>query len=45
MTYVVVRVWDERMLILPSMYITTTPFENWTRNSPKIMGSVEMDLD
>ncbi|GAA5229363.1 mechanosensitive ion channel family protein [Arthrobacter cryoconiti] len=45
MTYVVVRVWDERMLILPSTYFTTTPFENWTRNSPKIMGSVELDLD
>ncbi|MFC8303233.1 mechanosensitive ion channel family protein [Specibacter sp. NPDC057265] len=45
MTYVVVRVWDERMLILPSTHFTTTPFENWTRNSPKIMGSVELDLD
>lgn len=45
MTYVVVRVWDERMLILPSTYFTTTPFENWTRNSPKIMGSVEFDVD
>ncbi len=45
MTYVVVRVWDERMLILPSTYFTSTPFENWTRNSPKIMGSVELDLD
>ncbi|PYI68766.1 potassium transporter KefA [Arthrobacter livingstonensis] len=45
MTYVVVRVWDERMLILPSTYFTTTPFENWTRNSPKIMGAVELDLD
>lgn len=45
MTYVVVRVWDERMLILPSTYFTTTPFENWTRNNPKIKGSVELDLD
>ncbi len=45
LTYVVVRVWDERMLILPSTYFTTTPFENWTRNSPKIMGSVEFDVD
>lgn len=45
LTYVVVRVWDERMLILPSTYFTGTPFENWTRNSPKIMGSVEFDVD
>ncbi|WP_269048433.1 mechanosensitive ion channel family protein [Paenarthrobacter sp. Z7-10] len=45
MTYVVVRVWDERMLILPSTYFTTTPFENWTRTNSKIMGTVELDLD
>lgn len=45
MTYVVVRVWDERMLILPSTYFTSTPFENWTRNSPKIKGTVEFDVD
>ncbi len=45
LTYVVVQVWDERMLILPSTYFTTTPFENWTRNSPKISGSVNLDLD
>ncbi len=45
LTYVVVRVWDERMLILPSTHFTSTPFENWTRNSPKIMGSVEFDVD
>lgn len=45
MTYVVVRVWDERMLILPSTYFTTTPFENWTRTSTIIKGTVELDLD
>jgi small-conductance mechanosensitive channel len=45
LTYVVVRVWDERNLILPSTYFTNTPFENWTRNNPSMLGTVELDLD
>lgn len=45
LTYVVVRLWDERRLVLPSTYFTTTPFENWTRNATEIMGSVEFDVD
>ncbi|WP_345712711.1 mechanosensitive ion channel family protein, partial [Kineococcus glutinatus] len=45
MTYVVVRVWDERRLILPSTYFTSTPFQNWTRTSSQLLGSVEADVD
>jgi small-conductance mechanosensitive channel len=45
LTYVVVRLWDQRRLILPSTYFTTTPFANWTRNSSDIVGSVEIDVD
>ncbi|WP_432564279.1 mechanosensitive ion channel family protein [Kineococcus sp. SYSU DK003] len=45
LTYVVVRLWDQRRLILPSTYFTTTPFANWTRNSSDIIGSVELDVD
>lgn len=45
MTYVVVRVWDERRLILPSTYFTNTPFENWTRRRSELLGTVELDLD
>jgi small-conductance mechanosensitive channel len=45
LTYVVVRLWDERRLVLPCTYFTTTPFENWTRNATEIMGSVEFDVD
>src|SRR6478609_1963583 len=33
MTYVVVHLWDDRRLILPSTYFTTTPFQNWTRRA------------
>ncbi|WP_432490804.1 mechanosensitive ion channel family protein [Kineococcus gypseus] len=45
LTYVVVRLWDRRRLILPSTYFTSTPFENWTRNSADITGTVELDVD
>ncbi len=45
LTYVVVRLWDERRLVLPCTYFTTTPFQNWTRNATEIMGTVELDVD
>ncbi|TIC87643.1 mechanosensitive ion channel family protein [Nocardioides sp. GY 10113] len=45
LTYVVVRLWDERRMVLPSSYFTTTPFQNWTRESAELLGSVELDLD
>jgi small-conductance mechanosensitive channel len=45
MTYVVVHVWDDRRLILPSTYFTTTAFENWTRRDANLLGTVEFDVD
>ena len=45
LSYVVVHVWDERRLILPCTYFTTSPFESWTRKSAEILGTVYMDLD
>ncbi|MGF3055914.1 mechanosensitive ion channel family protein [Microbacterium sp. YY-01] len=45
LSYVVVYIWDERRLVLPCSYFTTTPIETWTRHSDKIMGAVIMDLD
>lgn len=45
LTYIVVHIWDDRRLVLPSTYFTTTPFENWTRAGTQILGSVEFDLD
>jgi small-conductance mechanosensitive channel len=45
LSYVVVYIWDERRLILPCTYFTTTPVETWTRNSERIIGTVYMDLD
>lgn len=45
LTYVVVSIWDQRRLVLPSTYFTVTPFQNWTRNSSELLGAVELDLD
>ena len=45
LTYIVVRTWDQRRLVLPSTYFTTTPFENWTRTGSELLGSVEIDVD
>lgn len=45
LTYVVVHVWDERRLVLPCTYFTTTPFENWTRTATRLMGTAEIDVD
>lgn len=45
LSYVVVYIWDERRLIVPSTYFTQNPFETWTRKSPKVFGVVAMDLD
>ena len=45
LTYVVVHIWDDRRLVLPSTHFTNTPFENWTRHSSELLGSVEFDLD
>jgi small-conductance mechanosensitive channel len=45
LTYVVVHIWDDRRMVLPSTYFTSTPFENWTRSSSELLGSVELDLD
>lgn len=40
LTYVVVRIWDERRLMLPVTYFLEKPFQNWTRTSANIMGTV-----
>ena len=44
-TYVVVRIWDERRLILPTTYFLERPIQNWTRTSADILGSAFITLD
>ncbi len=45
LTYVVVRIWDKRRLILPTTYFIEKPFQNWTRVSADILGTVYVYTD
>lgn len=45
LTYVVVKIWDLRRLILPVTYFTEKPVENWTATSTKILGTVYLYTD
>lgn len=45
LTYVVLRVWDGRRVVVPSTRFTTDSFENWTRRDPALIGTVLFDLD
>jgi small-conductance mechanosensitive channel len=44
-TYVVVRVWDLRRLVLPLSYFIEKPFQNWTRNTADLLGTVFVYAD
>ena len=45
LTYVVLNIWDQRRLILPINYFIEKPFQNWTRNTSDILGTVFLYLD
>jgi small-conductance mechanosensitive channel len=45
LTYVVVRIWDLRRLILPITYFIQKPFQNWTRLSADLLGTVFLYVD
>jgi small-conductance mechanosensitive channel len=45
LTYVVVRLWDARRLILPITYFIEKPFQNWTRSSSNLLGTVYLWVD
>lgn len=44
-TFVVLKIWDERRLILPLSYFIEKPFQNWTRHSAQLLGSVFLHVD
>lgn len=44
-TYVVVRLWDWRRLIVPLSYFIEQPFQNWTRETASLIGTVLIYLD
>lgn len=44
-TYVVVRLWDWRRMVLPLAYFLEKPFQNWTRESSSLIGTVMIYVD
>jgi small-conductance mechanosensitive channel len=45
LSYVVVNIWDERRLILPTSYFTSRPFRHLTHSGAALIGTVELDVD
>ncbi|HEY9532960.1 MAG TPA: mechanosensitive ion channel domain-containing protein [Mucilaginibacter sp.] len=45
LTYVVLNIWDQRRLILPITYFIGKPFQNWTRITAQILGTVFLYVD
>ncbi len=44
-TYVVVRIWDWRRMVVPLSYFIEQPFQNWTRTTAQLLGSVYLYVD
>lgn len=44
-TYVVIRIWDQRRLVVPINYFIEKPFQNWTKTSADILGTVYIYTD
>lgn len=45
LTFVVVAIWDKRRMVLPVTYFIDTPFQNWTRQTSEILGTVFIYVD
>lgn len=45
LTYVVVNIWDKRRLIVPTPYFIEKPFQNWTKKSADLIGTVYLYTD
>lgn len=45
LTYVIIKLWDLRRLVVPLNYFIEKPFQNWTKNSADIIGAVNLYLD
>lgn len=45
LTYVVINIWDKRRLVVPTTYFIDTPFQNWTRQTSEILGTVYIYTD
>jgi small-conductance mechanosensitive channel len=45
LTYVVVRIWDDRRMIVPVSYFLEKPFQNWTTRTSDLLGTVFLYVD
>ncbi|MBH0775311.1 mechanosensitive ion channel family protein [Nocardia bovistercoris] len=45
LSFLTVRVWDDRRLTMPVSYFNSKPYENWSRGGPEITGTVFLHLD
>jgi small-conductance mechanosensitive channel len=45
LTYVTVKIWDERRLVVPITYFLERPFQNWTRTSSQLLATVFLHVD
>lgn len=45
LTYVVVKIWDQRRLVIPTTYFIENTFQNWTRTTSQILGTVFIYTD
>jgi small-conductance mechanosensitive channel len=45
LTYVVIKIWDERRLVLPITWFLENPFQNWTRSNANIIGTIFLNVD
>jgi small-conductance mechanosensitive channel len=45
LTYVVVKLWDLRRLVLPINYFLEKPFQNWSKGPPELLGTVVLEVD
>jgi small-conductance mechanosensitive channel len=44
-TYVVLKIWDERRLVVPLQWFIEHPFQNWTRSGASLLGAVFLWVD
>ncbi|MBF6173972.1 mechanosensitive ion channel family protein [Nocardia blacklockiae] len=45
LSFLTVRIWDDRRLTMPVSYFNSKPYENWSRGGPQITGTVFLYLD
>jgi len=45
LTYVTLKLWDERRMVVPLQYFINKPFQNWTRSSSELLGTIFFYVD